>query len=70
MNPSGRNISQDLQAKHSQPLQRAHDAHYQLHSAFIPYPEKALAEISENEKNNVNSLEELTVQNVSQNSSK
>lgn len=70
MNPSGNNISQDLQAKHSQPLQIAHDAQHQLHSAFIPYPEKALVEMSENEKNNVNSLEALTVQNVSQNSLK
>lgn len=70
MNPSGNTIFQDLQAKPPQPLQIAHDVHCQLQSAFIPYPEKALVEISENEKNNVNSLEALAVQNISQNSSR
>lgn len=49
-----------IQAKHPS-LQRAHDTHHQLHSVFIPHPEKALVEMSENEKNNVSSLEALTI---------
>lgn len=35
-----------------------------FHSVFIPHVEKALVELSENEKNSINSPEALTLQNL------